>query len=76
MLNIPVSIDDADLADFKDGFLTACPIPEDDEGNPKYTEIQWLRLKVKQFLFRKYRAGKEKKGAAAVVINENIVKIT
>ena len=46
------------IPELKAGFLKACPIPLDEDGNPKYTVAQWFDRWLKKHLFRFYKTGK------------------
>lgn len=60
MATITFTIPDNKLAEFKAGFLKSHPIPQDDDGNPLYTENDWIKEAIRQMIMHSYQAGKER----------------
>lgn len=79
-LRIPVG----DLATFRAGFLRQNPVPQqevlDEDGKPTgekenmFTDLQWFKIRVLNYINGEYEAGQEKLKAEAGEIKRNIVQ--
>ena len=57
MVDIVINIPNDKVNELKLGFLKAYPIPRD-HGVPKYTELEWATIWIKEQIFNAYREGK------------------
>ena len=81
---ITLTIPAAKVADFKEAFLREHPVPMeavlDEEGNrtgetqPRYTDKQWIKMRIKSYVMGEYREGKRKLSNDAAVIDEDIIQ--
>ena len=75
MAQITFTIDDANLQEFKLGFLKSRPVPLDASGNPTMTENACIREFGKRVYMNQYQRGKRAiaSEATAPVVDETIV---
>ncbi|MHA1288780.1 MAG: hypothetical protein ACTSPB_15405 [Candidatus Thorarchaeota archaeon] len=57
-MTITVTIDDEKLAEYREAFLRVRPIPVDNTGKPLFTEAQWFKQVIKDFIISTFRQGK------------------
>ena len=75
MAQVTFTIDDANLAEFKTGFLRTRPVPLDTSGNPTMTENNWIREFGRRVYMNQYRRGKQEiaETATVPVVDETII---
>lgn len=61
MVDITITIPDDKVDEFKEYFLYLNPIPLDDEGEPKYTLLNWFKQWLYEKIIEQYRQGKRHK---------------
>jgi len=58
MASVTYTIPDEKLTEFKLGFLKAHPVPCDDEGDPLFTDNDWIKEWGKRNFMSAYKRGK------------------
>jgi len=73
ILNLSVEIPSENVADAKLGFLATLPNElKDTEGDPLYTDKEWIEVCIKKYIRRIYKKGKNIIANNAAIVNIDI----
>ncbi len=77
---VEINIPDPKITEFKAGFLQAKPVPLIKDPNtpgqqiPEYTDLQWIKKCVREYLMRIYHHGKTELATQTVTFDEEVVE--
>ncbi len=73
MASITYNIPDEKIDQFKQGFLKYHPVPVDEEGAPKMTEVAWIKKWGQNQFISAYKAGMRQLAAENMEIDNTII---
>ena len=74
MANVPlVSITPENLLKLKGPFLLIKQVPTNEEGNPEFSELDWLKICIKRYIMNIYRQGVNKQAIDAAQAEDNLI---
>jgi hypothetical protein len=76
MADITFTIPADKIAEFKVGFLKACPVPVDEMGDPTMSELDWIKEWSRRQFLQAYRDGKTQLANESIVIENGLILIT
>ncbi len=76
MPTITITISAANLTRFVDAAKYNRPIPDDDDGNPLYTDGAWARRRLKKMLAREVFVAEKNAEVSLVIEDDNIADVT
>ena len=73
MAQITLTLEDAKIAEFKSAYLRQHPVPLDVNGQPKMTELAWIKQCIMQSVIADYRIGKQLLAQDSIVLGADLI---
>ena len=74
MKQITYSIQDDNAVELAAGYLADDPIPNDENGQPKMSALEWIKQGGKDYFMAKYKRGIEKLAKQTAIIKIDLIE--